>query len=63
MVMILTGAKFTIIERIEKSIKKLSVKIRTHEDKWIKPLQTLPPPLPNGFNIKLNHLKKKLLCL
>ena len=49
-----TNAKFPIIDKIENApIDKLSSIIGTHEDRWIKRLNTLHPN--NGLNNKLNH--------
>ena len=49
-------ARFTIIERIEKEdVDDMTDLLETHEDNWIKRLQTLTP---KGFNNKLNHPDK-----
>ena len=49
-------ARFTIIEKIEKeSVENMTHLLETHEDNWIKRLQTLSP---KGLNNKLNHPDK-----
>ena len=49
-------ARFTIIERIEKEdVDNMTKLLETHEDNWIKRLQTLTP---KGLNNKLNHPDK-----
>ena len=49
-------ARFTIIERIEKEdVDNMTKLLETHEDNWIKRLQTLTP---KGLKNKLNHPDK-----
>ena len=49
-------ARFIIIEKIEKeNVENMTQLLETHEDNWIKRLQTLSP---KGLNNKLNHPDK-----